>query len=117
MPGDRYPQAPETVQAVAQFWTRIGVKTKVEVVPWSVYSSRATKNDYAVSVIAWGNGTGEAGYGLLQTLATNDAEARARRQQLGPLQQRVGRQGAGRSDGRVRRRAGAKRCSAMPSSW
>lgn len=74
VPGDRYPQAPETVQAVAQFWTRAGVKTKVEVVPWSVYSSRATKNEYAVSVIAWGNGTGEAGYGLLQTLATNDAK-------------------------------------------
>lgn len=74
VPGDRYPQAPETVQAVAQFWTRIGVKTAVEVVPWSVYSARATKNDYAVSVIAWGNGTGEAGYGLLQTLATTDAK-------------------------------------------
>ena len=72
VPGDRYPQAPETIQAVAQFWTRIGVKTKVEVMPWAVYSSRATKNDFAVSVIAWGNGTGEAGYGLLQTLATNE---------------------------------------------
>jgi peptide/nickel transport system substrate-binding protein len=74
VPGDRYPQAPETVQAVAQFWSRIGVKTKVEVVPWAAYSSRANKNDYAVSVIAWGNGTGEAGYGLLQTLATTDAK-------------------------------------------
>lgn len=74
VPGDRYPQAPETVQAVAQFWTRVGVKTKVEVVPWSVYSARATKNEFAVSVIAWGNGTGEAGYGLLQTLATTDAK-------------------------------------------
>ena len=42
--------------------------------PWAVYSSRANKNDYAVSVIAWGNGTGEAGYGLLQTLATTDAK-------------------------------------------
>jgi peptide/nickel transport system substrate-binding protein len=72
VPGDRYPQAPETVQAVAQFWSRIGVKTKVEVVPWSVYSGRAAKNEYAVSVIAWGNGTGEAGYGLLQTLASHD---------------------------------------------
>ena len=73
VPGDRYPQAPETMQAVAQFWTRAGVRTKVEVVPWTVYSAKARKNDYAVSVIAWGNGTGEAGYGLLQTLATNDA--------------------------------------------
>ena len=72
VPGDRYPQAPETVQAVAQFWTRVGVKTQVQVVPWSVYSARATKNEFAVSVIAWGNGTGEAGYGLLQTLATYD---------------------------------------------
>ena len=72
VPGDRYPQAPETVQAVAQFWTRVGVKTKVEVTPWAAYSGRASKNEYAVSVIAWGNGTGEAGYGLLQTLATND---------------------------------------------
>ena len=74
VPGDRYPQAPETIQAIAQFWTRAGVKTQVQVVPWSVYSSRATKNEFAVSVIAWGNGTGEAGYGLLQTLATNDAK-------------------------------------------
>ncbi|HVR48374.1 MAG TPA: ABC transporter substrate-binding protein [Pseudorhodoferax sp.] len=72
VPGDRYPQAPESVQAVAQFWSRIGVKTKVEVVPWSVYSARAGRNEFAVSVIAWGNGTGEAGYGLLQTLATHD---------------------------------------------
>ncbi len=72
VPGDRYPQAPESVQAVAQFWTRVGVKTKVEVMPWAVYSAKATKNEFAVSVIAWGNGTGEAGYGLLQTLATND---------------------------------------------
>ena len=74
VPGDRYPQAPESIQAVAQFWSRIGVKTKVEVVPWAVYSSRANKNDYAVSVVAWGNGTGEAAYGLLNTLATVDAK-------------------------------------------
>jgi len=72
VPTDRYPYAAETAQAVAQFWSRIGVKTAVETVPWSVYSSRASKNEYAVSVIAWGNGTGEAGYGLLQTLATHD---------------------------------------------
>ncbi|GMV45054.1 MAG: ABC transporter substrate-binding protein [Pseudomonadota bacterium] len=75
VPGDRYPQAPETVQAVAQFWTRIGVRTQVQVVPWSMYSARAIKNEFAVAVIAWGNGTGEAGYGLLQTLATHDPKA------------------------------------------
>ncbi len=72
VPGDRYPQGPETAQVVAQFWTRIGVKTQVEVVPWAVYSSRANKNEYAVSMLAWGNGTGEAAYALVNILSTVD---------------------------------------------
>jgi peptide/nickel transport system substrate-binding protein len=73
VPGDRYPLAPETLQAVAQFWARIGVKVDLQVVPWSVYASRANKNEYAVTVIAWGNGTGEASYGLTNVLASADA--------------------------------------------
>ncbi|MGT2457168.1 ABC transporter substrate-binding protein [Cupriavidus basilensis] len=73
-PNDRYPQGPETAQAVAQFWTRIGVKTQVEVVPWSVYAGRANKNEYAVSMLAWGNGTGEASYALVNVLASVDAK-------------------------------------------
>lgn len=73
VPGDRYPLAPETMQAVAQFWSRIGIKVQVEVVPWAVYAARANKNEYAVSVVAWGNGTGEASYGLTNVLATPDA--------------------------------------------
>ena len=74
VPNDRYPQAPETMQAVAQFWTRIGVKTQVEVLPWASYSARANKNEFAVSVLAWGNGTGEASYALVNVLATVDAK-------------------------------------------
>lgn len=70
VPNDRYPQGPETAQAVAQFWTRIGVKTQVEVVPWAVYSGRANKNEYAMSMLGWGNGTGEASYALVNVLAT-----------------------------------------------
>ncbi|KAF1023701.1 MAG: Periplasmic dipeptide transport protein [Paracidovorax wautersii] len=73
VPGDRYPQAPEALQAVAQFWTRIGVKTTLETVPWALYSSRANKNEFAVSVLAWGNGTGELGYALVNVFATVDA--------------------------------------------
>ncbi|MCL6469298.1 MAG: ABC transporter substrate-binding protein, partial [Ralstonia sp.] len=74
VPNDRYPQGPETAQAVAQFWTRIGVKSRVEVVPWSVYSGRANKNEYAMSMLAWGNGTGEASYALVNVLATVDTK-------------------------------------------
>ena len=74
VPNDRYPQGPETAQAVAQFWTRIGVKTQVDVVPWAVYSGRANKNEFAMSMLAWGNGTGEASYALVNVLATVDAK-------------------------------------------
>ncbi|MFT4192843.1 MAG: ABC transporter substrate-binding protein [Comamonas sp.] len=73
VPADRYPQAPEALQAVAQFWTRIGVKTTLESVPWALYSSRANKNEFALSVLAWGNGTGELGYALVNVFATVDA--------------------------------------------
>lgn len=74
VPGDRYPMGPETAQAVAQFWTRIGVETQVEVVPYSVYSGHANKGDYAMSMIGWGNGTGEGIYAMTTILATVDAE-------------------------------------------
>lgn len=72
VPGERYPLAPETAQAVAQFWTRIGVETQVEVVPFSVYVTGANKNEYAMSVIGWGNGTGEGTYAMTSILATVD---------------------------------------------
>lgn len=74
VPGDRYPMGPETAQAVAQFWTRIGVETQVEVVPYSVYGSRANNNEYAMSIIGWGNGTGEGIYAMTTILATVDPE-------------------------------------------
>ncbi|AXC51318.1 ABC transporter substrate-binding protein [Paracoccus suum] len=74
VPGDRYPLAPETAQAIAQFWSRIGVQTQVEVVPFSVYSGAANKNEYAMSMIGWGNGTAEGTYAMTSILATNDKE-------------------------------------------
>jgi peptide/nickel transport system substrate-binding protein len=73
VPGDRYPQAPETMQAVAQFWSRIGVKVQLEVLPWAVYAGKANKNELAISVIGWGNGTGEAAYALTNILTTVDS--------------------------------------------
>ena len=42
--------------------------------PWAVYSGRANKNEYAMSMLAWGNGTGEASYALVNVLASVDAK-------------------------------------------
>lgn len=74
VPGERYPMAAETAQAVTQFWSRIGVATEVEVVPYSVYAERANNNEYAMSVIGWGNGSGGGTYAMTTILATRDAE-------------------------------------------
>src|SRR3954451_8800560 len=60
---------------VAQMWSRIGVRTTVETLTWTVYTSRVNKGEFAMTMIAWGNGTGEASYGLLNILATQDAAA------------------------------------------
>jgi peptide/nickel transport system substrate-binding protein len=72
VPADRYVAGSETAQAVAQMWSRIGVRTKIESLTWSVYQSRVNKGEFAMTMIAWGNGTGEASYGLLNILATQD---------------------------------------------
>jgi len=72
VPSDSYVKGPETVQGVAQMWTRIGVRTTVEAVPWATYATRAQKAEYLMSVLAWGNGTGEASYALINVLGSYD---------------------------------------------
>lgn len=74
IPSDRYPNSTETAQAVAQYWSRIGVDTEVEVMPFSVYSGKAKNNEFAMSIIGWGNGTGEASYAMTNVLVTPDPE-------------------------------------------
>lgn len=73
VPADRYVAGSETAQAVAQMWSRIGVRTTIETLTWTIYQSRVNRGEFAMTMIAWGNGTGEASYGLLNILATQDA--------------------------------------------
>lgn len=75
VPSDRYVKGPETAQGVAQMWTRIGVRTTVEAVPWAIFAARAQKAEYAMSTLAWGNGTGEASYALVNVLGSFDQES------------------------------------------
>jgi peptide/nickel transport system substrate-binding protein len=77
IPSDRYVSGSETAQAIAQMWSRIGVHTTLEPLTWSIYQSRVNKSEFAMTMIAWGNGTGEASYGDLNILATQDIAAGA----------------------------------------
>ncbi|MBP2557254.1 peptide/nickel transport system substrate-binding protein [Neorhizobium galegae] len=70
VPNDRYPNAPAVVQAVAQMWTRIGVKTNVEALPWTTFSSR--KSEFAMKLLGLGNATYDASSMLVNVLGTVD---------------------------------------------
>lgn len=57
---DRIVNAARTVQAVAQMWGRIGVRTAIETMPHTVYSGRTARFELSHMLHSWGAGTGEA---------------------------------------------------------
>jgi peptide/nickel transport system substrate-binding protein len=73
-PNDRYINDAKIVQAVAQMLTRIGIKTTVDVMPWSVYSPKNSAAEFAVSLTSWGVNTGETSNPLSATVATYSKE-------------------------------------------
>ena len=71
-PSDRYPNGPAMAQAVAQMWTRSGINTQVEVLPWASFSQRLARSEFAISMGGLGVPTGEARYVLLNFVGTRD---------------------------------------------
>ena len=71
-PNDRYPNDSQTAQAVAQMWSRVGVKTAVEALPWNTYSVRSARMEYSAAIGGWGSNTAEAGYLLINVIGTHD---------------------------------------------
>ncbi len=74
-PNDRYPNDFRIVQAVAQMWTRIGVRTAVETGPYSSFITRASRQEFSAFLVSWGTATGEPGAGIRSTVATYDAKS------------------------------------------
>lgn len=74
-PNDRYVNDAKLVQAVAQMWTRIGVETRAEVMPWSVYATRGPRGEFSAHLSAWGVNTGETSNPLKAICASWDREA------------------------------------------
>jgi len=69
---DRTPYAVEVAQAIAQMWSRIGVATSVDGMPFPVYSARASKRMFQAYFGTLGNPSMEAG-GLLRSLLMTPA--------------------------------------------
>ncbi len=73
-PNDRYVNDDQICQAIAQMLTRVGILTKVETMPSSVYFSRGTKLDFSFMLVGWAADTAEASSPLKSLLATFDAK-------------------------------------------
>ena len=67
-PADRYPNDKKIAEAVVQMLNRIGIKADLTLVPNAVFSSRASKGEFAYYLGYWQTPTGDAGsvpiYGL-----------------------------------------------------
>jgi peptide/nickel transport system substrate-binding protein len=77
-PNDRYINDAKIVEALAQMLSRIGIKTKVETMPKSVYFKRASAGglnkspEFSFMLLGWGAGSGEASSPLRALLHTYD---------------------------------------------
>jgi peptide/nickel transport system substrate-binding protein len=73
-PNNRYVNDDQVAQAIAQMLSRIGITTRVETMPSSVYFSRANKLEFSFILVGWGSDTAEASSPLKALLATFNRE-------------------------------------------
>ncbi|MBC4015955.1 ABC transporter substrate-binding protein [Siccirubricoccus deserti] len=73
-PNDRWPNDARISQAVAQMWTRIGVRTSIEALPFAAFVPRRSRQEWAIQLGAWGSTTGEASNFLLSIVASYDRQ-------------------------------------------
>lgn len=73
-PNDRYVNDAKLVEAIAQMWTRVGVKTIVQTQPASVFFSEGARDLYSIDLTGWASDTGEASSSLVQIFASVNPE-------------------------------------------
>jgi peptide/nickel transport system substrate-binding protein len=71
-PNDRYVNDSQIVEAIAQMWTRVGVKTIVDTMPSAAYFSRAIRFEFSIRLTGWASDTGEASSDLATLVASSD---------------------------------------------
>jgi peptide/nickel transport system substrate-binding protein len=72
-PNNRMINDEKVVQAIAQMLTRVGIRTEVDAMPFSVIASRGQTGDFGVSMMSWGSTT-EASTPIRQMIACKDAD-------------------------------------------
>lgn len=71
-PNNRYPEDGKVLEAIGPMFTRAGIDTAVQPMPWSNFVAQASAPNYAYSVmlVGWGSDTGETSSPLRSLLAT-----------------------------------------------
>jgi len=75
-PNDRFPNDSRIAQAVAQAWTRAGVQTTVDALPWASFAGRSARQEFAIRLTSWGSVTAEGIYMLANIMQTNNPQRR-----------------------------------------
>jgi peptide/nickel transport system substrate-binding protein len=70
-PNDRYANDDQLAQALAQMLARVGIQTKVETMPASVYFAKARAGEFSFALLGWGSFSGDLA--LRALLATPNA--------------------------------------------
>nr|MCV4207230.1 ABC transporter substrate-binding protein [Roseomonas sp. SXEYE001] len=73
-PNDRWPNDARISQAVAQMWTRIGVRTTVNALPYAAFVPLRMRFEAPMQLAAWGSSTGEAINYLVSIIGTADRQ-------------------------------------------
>jgi peptide/nickel transport system substrate-binding protein len=73
-PNNRYVNDFRIVEAIAQMWTRAGVKTQVETMPAATFFSRAVRGEFSIRLTGWASDTGEASSNLTELVASSNPD-------------------------------------------
>jgi peptide/nickel transport system substrate-binding protein len=71
-PNNRYVNDEQVAQAVAQMFSRIGVKTKVEAMPIAAYFGKARNGEFGIAMLGWGSLAGDLALRSLMATANPD---------------------------------------------
>jgi peptide/nickel transport system substrate-binding protein len=71
-PNNRYVNDEQIAQAVAQMLARVGIQTRVETMPASVYFAKARAGEFSFALLGWGSFSGDLA--LRALLATPNAD-------------------------------------------
>lgn len=73
-PNDRFPNDSKICEAVAQQYSRIGLKVTLAAYPSAVFFPRRAKREFGLSMAGWGSLTGEASYFLGAVIHSADKD-------------------------------------------